>query len=263
MIIMKIIAGIILIAACVGAVAQVMDLFTKSNGRKAYGPYERFFKRFLDAFLSTGAVIVLSPILLILIILGAIEMKGNPFYLQKRPGKRDPGTRQEKIMKLIKFRSMTNEKDSNGKLLPDKDRLNKYGRIIRATSLDELPSLINIIKGDISIVGPRPLAIDYLPYYTNHERHRHDVRPGLTGLAQVSGRNSIKWDAKFKYDIEYIRNLSFVNDVKIVLMTVKKVFIREGIGQGEEHPGNLYDVRVDWLDEDGKVKPEYQDDSPI
>lgn len=263
MIILKIILAIILIALFVGVIAIIVELLTKSGSHKPRGPYEAFVKRFLDAFLSTGAILVLSPLLLILTVIGAIEMKGNPFYIQKRPGKRSNITGEERTIKLIKFRSMTNEKDKNGKLLPDKDRLNKYGRIIRATSLDELPSLINILKGDISVVGPRPLAVDYLPYYTNHERHRHDVRPGLTGLAQVSGRNSIKWDAKFKYDIEYIRNLSFANDVKIVLLTVKKVFIREGIGQGEEHPGNLYDVRASWLDGNGKIKPEYQDDSPV
>ena len=124
----------------------------------------------------------------------------------------------------------------------------------------ELPELINIIKGDMSLVGPRPLAVVYLTYYTNREKHRHDVRPGLTGLAQVSGRNSISWDLKFKYDIDYIKNISFINDLKIIILTIKKVFIREGIGQGEQHPGNLFDVRADWLDEKGKIKSEYQDD---
>ena len=148
-------------------------------------------------------------------------------------------------------------------MLPDTQRLTKFGRILRATSLDELPELVNILKGDMSIVGPRPLAVSYLPYYTNREKHRHDVRPGLTGLAQVSGRNSISWDSKFKYDIEYIKNLSLLNDVKIVFLTIKKVFVREGIGQGEQHPGNLYDVRADWLDENGKIKLEYQDDTPV
>ena len=255
MIILKIILAIIIIAACVGLIAQATELFTNSNGHKPYGSYERFFKRFLDAFLSTGAVIVFSPILLILTILGAIEMKGNPFYIQKRPGKRDESGK-EKTIKLIKFRSMTNEKDANGKLLPDKDRLNKYGRIIRATSLDELSSLINIVKGDISIVGPRPLAVKYLPYYTAEERHRHDVSPGLTGLAQVNGRNNLSWDEKFAYDLEYVSHITFIGDLRIVIKTVKKVFIHEGIGQGEEIPANLYDVRSDWkLTDDGAVKP--------
>lgn len=215
--------------------------------------YKQFFKRFYDVVLSGLAIIVLSPILLILTILGAIKMKGNPFFTQKRPGK------NEKIFKLIKFRSMTCEKDENGELLSDEKRLTKYGKILRSTSLDELPELINIIKGDMSIVGPRPLAVSYIIYYTNLERHRHDVRPGLTGLAQVNGRNAISWDEKFKYDIEYVRNLSFVNDMIIILETVKKVIIREGIGQGEQHPGNLYDIRMNWIDEKGVMKSEYQD----
>ncbi len=219
--------------------------------------YKHHIKRVLDVVLSLGAIMVLSPLLLVLTILGAVNMKGNPFFIQERPGK------DEKIFKLIKFRSMDNRKDKDGKLLPDVVRLNKYGRILRATSLDEVPELINILKGDMSIVGPRPLEVDYLPYYTNRERHRHDVRPGLTGLAQINGRNSISWDSKFRYDIEYIKDLSFMSDVKIVLLTVKKVFVREGIGQGEQRPGNLYDVREDWLDENGKIKPKYQDDSSI
>lgn len=255
MIILKIILYIIIIAACAGIIAFIMELFVNSGAHKPRGLYERFFKRFLDAFLSTGAVIVFSPILLVLIILGAIEMKGNPFYIQKRPGKRDKSG-QERIMKLIKFRSMTNEKDANGKLLPDKDRLNKYGRFIRATSLDELPSLINIVKGDISIVGPRPLAVLYLKYYTKEERHRHDVRPGLTGLAQVNGRNNLSWDEKFAYDLKYVNNISFLNDVKIVFETVKKVFIHEGIGQGEEMPVSLHVERKDWiLTDKGAIRP--------
>lgn len=254
MIVLEIIFVIVIIAACVGVVAQLMDLFAKANGHQANGPYERYFKRFLDAFLSTGAVIVLSPILLILTILGAILMKGNPFYIQRRPGRRDESG-QEKIIRLIKFRSMTNEKDSNGKLLPDKDRLNKYGRIIRATSLDELPSLINIVKGDISVVGPRPLAVLYLKYYTEEERHRHDVRPGLTGLAQVNGRNNLSWDEKFAYDLQYVDCISFIGDTKILIQTVKKVFVHEGIGQGEEMPVSLHVERANWtLTENGAIR---------
>ena len=228
-----------------------------NNKHKPKGPYEAIIKRPLDFILSLLALIVLSPIFGITALLVRIKLGSPVIFKQDRPG------RNEKIFKLYKFRSMSNAKDENGKLLPDTQRLTKFGRILRATSLDELPELVNIVKGDMSIVGPRPLAVVYLPYYTNHERHRHDVRPGLTGLAQVSGRNSISWDAKFKYDIEYIKNLSFLNDVKIIFLTVKKVFVREGIGQGEQHPGNLYDVRKDWLDEAGKIKPEYQDDSPI
>ena len=154
---------------------------------------------------------------------------------------------------------MTNTKDKDGNLLPDTERLNGYGRFIRSTSLDELPELLNILTGDMALIGPRPLAVVYLPYYTNREKHRHDVRPGLTGLAQVNGRNSISWENKFKYDLEYIEHISFVNDVKILFLTVKKVFVREGIGQGEQHPGSLHELRRDWLDESGKIKPEYQE----
>lgn len=256
MIVLKIILGIIVaivaIAAVVGIIALVIDLFTKSS-RKPYGPYERFIKRPLDAFFATGALIALFPVLLITAILVRFKLGSPVLFKQNRPGK------DEKIFKLIKFRTMTDERDENGKLLTDTVRLTKFGRMLRATSLDELPELLNIIKGDMSIIGPRPLAVQYLPYYTNCEKHRHDVRPGLTGLAQVSGRNSISWDSKFKYDLEYIENLTFANDMKILFLTVKKVFVREGIGQGEQHPGNLYDVRKDWLDADGVIKPEYQD----
>jgi lipopolysaccharide/colanic/teichoic acid biosynthesis glycosyltransferase len=175
------------------------------------------------------ALIILSPVLLILTILGAVKMKGNPFFTQERPGKIDPKTGEEKIFKLIKFRSMTCEKDKDGNLLPDDVRLTRYGEILRSTSLDELPELLNILKGDMSIVGPRPLLVQYLPLYNEEQRHRHDVRPGLTGWAQVNGRNSITWEDKFRYDVWYVRNISFVLDVKILFLTVKKVFCREGI----------------------------------
>lgn len=218
--------------------------------------YAKFFKRLIDIVLSGIALVVLSPALLILTAVGAIQMKGNPFYVQKRPGKKDKKTGQEKIIKLLKFRSMTNEKDKDGKLLPDKERLNKYGRIIRATSLDELPSLVNIFIGDISIVGPRPLAVVYLPYYTEEERHRHDVRPGLTGLAQVNGRNNLSWEEKFAYDLQYVNNITFIGDIKIILLTVKKVFVHEGIGQGEESPVSLHIERKNWVVTDkGAVQP--------
>lgn len=195
--------------------------------------YRKFFKRFLDIVLSFCAITVLSPVLLVLIILGVIYMKGNPFFVQKRPGM------NEKIFKMIKFRTMSNERDSDGKFLPDEVRLNKYGRFLRSTSLDELPELFNIFIGDMSIIGPRPLAVSYLNYYTEEERHRHDVRPGLSGLAQISGRNGLSWEAKFQLDLEYIRTLSFVTDVKIIVGTVMKVIKREGIGQGEEAPVSL------------------------
>lgn len=185
--------------------------------------YVNFFKRMIDFILSLIALIVLSPILLVLTVLGAVKMKGNPFFTQLRPGK------DGEIFKLIKFRSMTCEKDKNGNLLPDEQRLTRYGKILRSTSLDELPELINILKGDMSIVGPRPLLVQYLPLYNEEQRHRHDVRPGLTGWAQVNGRNSITWEDKFRYDVWYVRNISFALDVKILFLTVKKVFCREGI----------------------------------
>lgn len=189
--------------------------------------YAKFFKRLIDFVLSLIALIVLSPVLLILIILGAIKMKGNPFFTQLRPGK------NEKIFKLIKFRTMTNEKDADGNLLPDEQRLIKYGRILRATSLDELPELLNIIKGDMSIIGPRPLLVKYLPLYNSEQRHRHDVRPGLTGYAQAHGRNAVTWEDRFKMDVWYTRNVSFKVDVGIFFDTIKAVLKHEGIsGEG-------------------------------
>lgn len=187
--------------------------------------YKPFFKRFYDIVLSGLALIVLSPILLILIILGAIKMGGNPFFTQSRPGKK------EKIFRMLKFRTMTNKKDSSGNLLPDSDRLTKYGKILRASSLDELPELINIFIGQMSIVGPRPLLVQYLPLYNESQKKRHAVRPGLTGLAQVSGRNAISWEQKFDKDLEYISKITLLKDVKILVKTVAKIFKREGINQ--------------------------------
>ena len=188
------------------------------------GIYEKYIKRLLDFVLSLMALIVLSPILLVLIVVGGVKMKGNPFFTQLRPGK------DEKIFKLIKFRTMTNEKDAEGNLLPDDVRLTKYGKFLRSTSLDELPELLNIIKGDMSIVGPRPLVPQYLPYYTEYERHRHDARPGLTGLAQVNGRNFISWEERFEYDITYVRNISLSADLKILFKTVLCVINKSDIG---------------------------------
>lgn len=190
--------------------------------------YEKFFKRFLDFVLSFGAMIVLSPLLLLLIIIGSIAMKGNPFFIQPRPGKKGRDG-IEKQFWLIKFRTMSNSKDKNGKLLPDDVRLNAYGKFLRSTSLDELPELINILKGDMSIIGPRPLLVQYLPLYSEEQRHRHDVRPGLTGLAQASGRNAIDWEERFKLDVEYVNNITFLGDVKIIWKTVLSVLKREGI----------------------------------
>ena len=185
--------------------------------------YAKYIKRVLDFVLSLMALIVLSPLVVILIILGAVFMRGNPFFTQARPGK------NEKIFKLIKFRTMDNRKDKDGKLLPDDVRLNKYGRILRSTSLDELPELINILIGDMSIVGPRPLLVKYLPRYNEEQRHRHDVRPGLTGYAQAHGRNAVTWEEKFKMDVWYTRNISFITDVKVIIDTVKVVLKRDGI----------------------------------
>ena len=190
---------------------------------KPFGIYEKHFKRPIDLFCGLAAVIVFSWLYIILIILGVIFMHGNPFFTQNRPGKNG------KIFKLIKFRSMDNRKDQYGNLLPDSVRLNKYGRFIRKTSLDELPEALNIIKGDMSVIGPRPLAVQYLPYYNEVEQHRHDVRPGLSGLAQVNGRNGLQWEERFAYDIEYVNRITFWGDVKILLMTVKKALKSEGV----------------------------------
>lgn len=220
--------------------------------------YKRFIKRFFDVLLSGIALVVLSPVLLVVAILVRIKLGSPVLFEQQRPGMIDKRTGKEKIFKIFKFRTMTDEKDEKGNLLPDTVRLTKFGRVLRSTSLDELPELINIFKGDMSIVGPRPLAVIYLPYYTKRERHRHDVRPGLTGWAQVNGRNSISWENKFKYDLEYIKKMSFLFDIKVILLTVKKVFVREGIGQGEQHPGSLHELRRDWIDENGIMKAEHQ-----
>lgn len=193
--------------------------------------YKRFFKRFFDFTLSLVALIVLFPLLLLLTVIGAIAMKGNPFFFQERPGKKGKDG-NEKIFKLVKFRTMSNAKDKEGNLLPDSVRLNKYGKFLRATSLDELPELLNILKGDMSIVGPRPLLVSYLPLYSPEQRRRHDVRPGLTGYAQAYGRNSLTWEEKFEKDVYYVDNISFLLDVKIIYKTVLVVFKHEGISSG-------------------------------
>ena len=185
--------------------------------------YAKCFKRVLDFTLSLTALLVLSPVLLILTAVGAIAMKGNPFFTQLRPGK------DERIFRLVKFRTMTNERDENGELLPDEVRLIPYGKFLRSTSLDELPELWNILKGDMSLVGPRPLLVKYLPLYNEEQRHRHDVRPGLTGLAQVMGRNAVSWEQRFKLDVEYMENITFLNDLKIIWKTVMTVLKRDGI----------------------------------
>lgn len=185
--------------------------------------YRQFFKRFYDIVLSGLAIIVLSPLLLVLTIVGAIKMKGNPFFVQPRPGK------NERIFNLIKFRSMTCEKDKDGKDLPDDVRLTSYGKKLRSTSLDELPELFNILNGDMSIVGPRPLLVKYLPLYNDEQKHRHDVRPGFTGWAQVNGRNSISWEEKFRDDVWYVNNYSMSLDLSIISRTIKVVLNHNGI----------------------------------
>ncbi|MBQ2893246.1 MAG: sugar transferase [Oscillospiraceae bacterium] len=185
--------------------------------------YAKCLKRAMDFFLSLMALLVLSPVLLILVVLGAVKMKGNPFFTQLRPGK------NEKIFRLIKFRTMTCEKDADGNLLPDEQRLTKYGKILRSTSLDELPELINILLGHMSIVGPRPLLVQYLPLYNAQQRRRHKVRPGMTGYAQIHGRNAISWEEKFRMDVEYVDHITFVGDMKIIFGTVMAVLKRDGI----------------------------------
>jgi lipopolysaccharide/colanic/teichoic acid biosynthesis glycosyltransferase len=194
--------------------------------------YRVFFKRFYDILLSGFAILLLSPVLIVLIILGAIKMKGNPFFFQLRPGKINKKTGEEKIFKLIKFRTMTGEKDENGNLLPDEKRLTKYGKILRSTSLDEISELFNIFLGHMSIVGPRPLLVRYIERYTPEQRKRHLVRPGLTGLAQVMGRNAISWEQRFEYDVDYVNGVSLWADVKIIFATVGAVFKRKGISSG-------------------------------
>ncbi len=213
--------------------------------------YAKYIKRLLDFTLSLLALIVLSPVLLLLAVFGAIAMRGNPFFTQLRPGKIDKRTGKEKIFKLIKFRTMSNAKDKNGNLLPDDVRLNKYGKLLRSTSLDELPELINILTGDMSIVGPRPQLVRDMTFMTPEQRRRHDVRPGLTGLAQVNGRNNITWEQKFAYDLQYIDSgITFLGDVKIILQTVGKVLKRSDTVR----EGTVSDMDFgDWLMQEGKI----------
>lgn len=183
----------------------------------------KYIKRVLDIISSLLAIILLSPLLLLLTAAGAVEMKGNPFFTQERPGK------DEKIFKLIKFRTMTNAKDKDGNLLSDADRLTGYGKFLRNTSLDELPELFNILKGDMSVIGPRPLLVQYLPRYNEYQHRRHEVNPGLSGWAQVNGRNAISWEEKFELDVEYVDNYSLSMDIKILFMTILNVLKRDGI----------------------------------
>jgi lipopolysaccharide/colanic/teichoic acid biosynthesis glycosyltransferase len=212
--------------------------------------YKKFIKRFLDFILSLCALIVLSPLLIVLCILVRTKLGSPIFFRQERPG------RNEKIFTLCKFRTMTDERGENGELLPDSVRLTKFGKFLRATSLDELPELFNILKGDMSIIGPRPLLVSYLPYYTEREKKRHSVRPGLTGLAQVSGRNFIDWDRRMEKDVEYVENLNFAMDLKVLWMTVQTVLghtdeVAEDTNAVE---GNFAEIRRKRLEETGSLE---------
>lgn len=198
--------------------------------------YERYIKRFFDIVLSLTAIIILSPLYIILGILVRVKLGSPVFFRQERPG------RNGEIFTLCKFRTMTDKRDEKGELLPDEERLTKFGKMLRSTSLDELPELFTILKGDMSLVGPRPLLVKYLPWYSEEERHRHDVRPGLTGLAQVNGRNTIGWEERFAYDLEYVRHCSFLMDVKIIGMTVGKVLNRSDILSGAEQTTEDFDI---------------------
>lgn len=190
--------------------------------------YANFFKRLIDFILSACAIIVLGIPLLIVALLIKVKLGSPVLFKQRRPGKNG------EIFEIYKFRTMTDERDANGNLLPDNERLTDFGKMLRSTSIDELPEILNIVKGDMAIIGPRPLLEEYLPLYNEEQAHRHDVRPGLTGWAQINGRNTISWEDKFKYDVEYVRNISFMFDLKIFFLTIKKVFVREGINASAE-----------------------------
>lgn len=206
--------------------------------RHKAGFYEKYVKRLLDIVLSGCALIVLSPLLLVTAILARVKLGSPVIFCQERPGK------DEKIFKLHKFRSMSDARDETGALLPDKERLTGFGKKLRALSIDELPELWDIFRGKMSIVGPRPLLVEYLPYYTENERHRHDVRPGLTGLAQINGRNTLTWEQKFAYDLEYVQHISFCEDIKILFSTVGKVLNRSGVQVNTQSgEGNLAKIR--------------------
>lgn len=205
---------------------------------KPYGPYEKYFKRPLDLLCGLLAVAVFWWLYLIIALLVRVKLGSPVLFRQDRPG------RDGKVFKMYKFRSMSDERDENGILLPDTQRLTKFGRFLRSTSLDELPEAINIIKGEMSVIGPRPLAVQYLPYYNEFEQHRHDVRPGLSGLAQVNGRNSINWEEKFAYDVEYVNKITFWGDIRIILMSVMAAIKRENIGiRGVDAPVDFDEYR--------------------
>ena len=194
-----------------------------NNQHKPYGPYEKYFKRVLEVFCGLAALLVFWWLYIIVAVLVRIKLGSPVLFKQERPGK------NEEIFRLYKFRTMTDARDENGNLLPDEVRLTKFGRALRATSLDELPEVFNILKGEMSLVGPRPLTIQYLPYYSEEERHRHDVRPGLSGLAQVNGRNFIDWDHRLAFDVQYVKKITFMGDLRIILQTVLKFVKKEDI----------------------------------
>ena len=211
--------------------------------------YAKYMKRLLDILLSLTILVVLSPLLLVLYILVRSKLGSPIFFKQERPGL------HEKIFTMYKFRTMTDKRDAEGKLLPDKDRLTKFGKLLRATSLDELPEFFNILKGDMSFIGPRPLLVSYLPYYTETEALRHTVRPGLTGLAQVSGRNFLDWDRRLAKDVEYVKGLSFQMDLKVLFLTVKVVFDRSDVAEDtSQAEGNFARIRQERLDRTGRLE---------
>lgn len=227
-VLLKIAGGITAAAAIAGSVAFVKERIDEKKQKPCshhQGTYERFVKRLLDAFLATGALLVFSPVLAVTAMLVKIKLGSPVLFTQERPGK------DEKIFKLYKFRTMTDERDEQGELLPDADRLTSFGKLLRSTSLDELPELLNIIKGDMAVVGPRPLLVKYLPLYSEIQKRRHTVRPGLTGYAQAYGRNSITWAQKFEKDVYYVNHVNFKLDCQIILNTIQSVFKREGISE--------------------------------
>jgi undecaprenyl phosphate N,N'-diacetylbacillosamine 1-phosphate transferase len=241
----NIIKVILLICSVVAVIAEIFDQISQKRDwedaefenlkpHQMKGLYERFFKRPLDAFLSTGALIVLSPVLLVTGIAVRLKLGSPVIFSQDRPGKNG------KIFKLFKFRTMTDEKNENGELKSDEERLTPFGKKLRSTSLDELPELINIVKGDMAVVGPRPLLVQYLSLYNKHQSRRHEVRPGLTGLAQAHGRNGLSWEEKFDYDVEYVDNVTFIEDCKVIADTIKEVINKEGISEDGEATMKLF-----------------------
>lgn len=233
----RIVQVIIAVSVLAGIVAFIAERFEKQNAHKPFGIYEKYIKRPLDAFVATVALIVFLPVLLATALLVRVELGQPVIFAQDRPG------RNEEIFRLLKFRSMTDKRDKNGQLLPDELRLTEFSKTLRATSLDELISLVNVVKGDLAIVGPRPLLTRYLPRYNELQHRRHEVRPGVTGLAQVNGRNLLSWEDKFRLDVEYVDHVTFGGDAKIVLKTVKAVLKRDGISSQtsatmEEFMGN-------------------------